>query len=180
MTVSHTCSEVCTLHYSCSYLHILDQIMLFRSLSNSWGTIINYSLFWYPLRIFQMPLAYLKDFSSVVLFTRVIDIPVSKLTHLWFDLGFIKNSSTHLSWPPYNLFQPRHHHNTERSIPVCISSLCMQHFVQLSDNTIHILTAMLWYEGEDCLYISCLQQGNKQKCTACQQVFNIFLEDVQV
>ena len=35
----------------------------------------------------------------------------------------------------------------------------MQRHIQLSYDTIHILTAMLWYEGQDCLYISCLQQG---------------------
>lgn len=35
----------------------------------------------------------------------------------------------------------------------------MQRFVQFYGDTIHIPTAVLWYESENCLYIPCVQQG---------------------
>ena len=37
----------------------------------------------------------------------------------------------------------------------------MQHLVQFSDDTIHIPSSMLWHESEDCLYITCVQQGKR-------------------
>ena len=70
--------------------------------------------------------------------------------------GCTTNHPASLCWFTDKFLQPRNLHNSKRSLPVCTGCVFMQPFVKLFNDTFYLFTAMLWYEGEDCLHVSCV------------------------